>query len=130
VLLVAEVSPRFRAVFSFGPVHAVAVYPVEYFPFDRSDRREMELREPIRWLHGIACPVFAFEGVGGNLESLQRLAAASTNPRAHFYAVQGADHFTILDPVTRLIAQKILDDAGPTSNLSFSESELNRLRGR
>ncbi len=62
VLLVAECSDRFRAVFSFGPVDNVAGYPPQYLPFDTTSSREIELRSPIRWLHGIKSPVFVFEG--------------------------------------------------------------------
>src|SRR2546425_998049 len=42
VLLVAECSERFRAVFSFGPADDVAGYGPEYLPFDTSNRREIE----------------------------------------------------------------------------------------
>src|SRR5512133_1706977 len=69
VLLVAECSDRFRAVFSFGPVEDVSGYGPEYKPFDSSSRRELQLRAPIRWLHCIKSPVFVFEGASqpGNL---------------------------------------------------------------
>lgn len=41
-----------------------------------------------------------------------------------FYAVSGADHFSTLAPLTRLIAQKILTDKGETTNIDFTEREL------
>src|SRR5213078_4101010 len=44
VLLAAECSDRFRAVFSFGPVDDVAGYEPQYLPFDTSNPREVELR--------------------------------------------------------------------------------------
>jgi hypothetical protein len=40
--------------------------------------------------------------------------------------VKGVDHFSILAPVNRLIAQKILKDDGTTTNLAFTEDEVNR----
>ena len=46
VLLVAECSDRFRAVFSFGPVDNVAGYPPQYLPFDTASSREIELPQP------------------------------------------------------------------------------------
>lgn len=49
-MLVAESSDQFRATFSFGPVEDPRGYPTEYFAYDRSDEKEMELRSPIRWL--------------------------------------------------------------------------------
>jgi acetyl esterase/lipase len=131
VLLTAESSDRFRAVFPFGPVDDVSGYPAEFTPFNTSDRREVELRSPGRWLHSVQSPTFVFEGTRqGNLSSLQKMARVSTNAKAHFYPVQGATHFSILAPTTRLIAGKILQDDGPETNLTFSEAELNQPFGR
>ena len=69
-----------------------------------------------------------FEGTArpGNVDSLRAMARASTNPKAHFLPVQGADHFSLLAPLTRLIAAKILRDDGPTCNLTFTEEEVNK----
>jgi hypothetical protein len=79
-------------------------------------------------MHSVRSPVFIFEGTeGGNLDSLQVLARASDNPLVRAYPVRGADHFSVLAPVTRLIADRILRDEGPTTNLAFTEDELNKL---
>ncbi len=131
VLLTAECSDRFRAVFSFGPVDSVDGYPPEYLPFDTSNRREIELRSPGRWLGSIKSPTFVFEGtVQGNLSSLQAMARSSNNPQVQFFPVKGATHFSILAPTTRLIAEKVLRDDGPKCNLSFTEEELARPFGK
>ncbi len=128
VLLTAECSSRFRAVFAFGPVADVRGYGTENLPFDISDKKEVILRAPLLWLHGIQDPTFVFEGTEqGNLRSLQIMANASQNPTIHFYPVQGATHFTILAPATKIIAEKILHDTGPTCNITFSENQLNHL---
>lgn len=111
----------------------VAGYPPEYLPFDTKNPRELELRSPVRWLHSVRCPLFVFEGTQqGNIVSLRALAMTSHNPLIHCYSVTGATHFSILAPVTRLIADKILRDDGPATNLTFTEQELNGLfrRGR
>jgi dipeptidyl aminopeptidase/acylaminoacyl peptidase len=126
VLLAAECTDRFRAVFSFGPVDDVAGYPPEYLPFDTSDPREVELRSPGRWLHSIRVPTFVFEGtVESNLGALQSLARASSNPKAHFLPVRGANHFSLLAPTTRLLAAKVLADTGPTCDVAINEEEVN-----
>ena len=127
VLLAAEMSDRFRAVFAFGPIDDVRGYGPDNAPFDLSDARECEVRSPVRWIATAKSPVFAFEGAaGGNIPSLQSLSrAASGNPKAHFYSVAGASHFSILAPVTRVVAQKIVADDGPTMNIAFTEAELN-----
>ena len=127
VLLVAECSDRFRAVFSFGPADDVRGYPPEFIPFDTTNPREVQLRSPGRWLASIKSPTFVFEGTDqGNLDSLQAMARSSTNPKAHFFAVRGASHFSILAPTNRLIADKVLHNDGPTCNLAFTEEELSR----
>src|SRR5262245_65351301 len=78
VLLVAECSDRFRAVFSFGPIDTVARYGPEYLPFDTCNPREIELRSPGRWLAMIKSPTFVFEGtLQGNIRSLKVMARSS-----------------------------------------------------
>jgi dipeptidyl aminopeptidase/acylaminoacyl peptidase len=127
VLLVAECSDRFRAVFSFGPADSVAGYGPEYLPFDTSNPREIEIRSPGQWLATIKSPTFVFEGtVEGNLLSLQAMARSTTNPKVHFLAARGATHFSILAPTTRLIAGKILRDDGAACNLAFTEEEVSK----
>jgi dipeptidyl aminopeptidase/acylaminoacyl peptidase len=131
VLLVAECSDRFRAVFSFGPVHNVGGYPPEYLPFDTSNPREVELRSPGPWLGSIKSPTFVFEGtVKGNINALQALARASTNPNTYFIKVRGANHFSVLAPTNRLLAGKILLDTGAACNLTCTEDEVSKLFGR
>ena len=73
-----------------------------------------------------------FEGTKqpGNLPSLKAMARASANPMVHFLRVSGADHFSILAPTTRLIAESVLRDDGPVTNLAFTEQELNLLFAR
>ncbi len=129
VMLVAAASPRFRAVFSFGSVDDVAGYGSEYLPFDASDPQEVELRSPGRWVNAVQSPTFVFEGVQprSNIGSLRKLEQVSQNPLVHFAAVRGASHFSILQPVTRLVAGKIVADTGAELNVSFSEEELGRL---
>jgi alpha/beta superfamily hydrolase len=124
-LLVAEMAPPIRAVFAFGPVDDIRVYGQEKLAFDILNYREAKLRSPLFWLHGIRCPTFVFEGTGrGNIGSVKALARSSKNPRIHFYAVPDADHFSVLQPVSKLIAKKIAADSADSSNIAFSESEL------
>jgi alpha/beta superfamily hydrolase len=134
VLLTAECSDRFRAAFSFGPVENIAGYGADFAPFNPLDHRndkEFELRAPIRWLHCVHSPVFVFEGAReGNVDSLRAMSRASKNPDIHFVEAKRADHFSILAPVTKLVATKVLSDNGPTCNLAFTEDEVNSAFGR
>jgi acetyl esterase/lipase len=130
VLLVAECSDRFRAVFSFGPAADVSRYPPMYLYFDTSNEREIELRSPIYWLKEIKSPTFVLEGEQGNIDALQAMSRSSNNPNAHFLAIRGASHFNILAPTNRLIAQKILRDDGPTCTLTIREEEVRKSFGK
>jgi dipeptidyl aminopeptidase/acylaminoacyl peptidase len=127
VMLVAASSDRFRAVFSFGPVDDVSGYPPDYLPFDTSNRREIELRSPGRWLHSIKSPTFVLEGATSrNITCLETMSRACNNSMVHFHTIKGADHFSTLAPTTSLIAGKILRDDGATTNITLTEDELKK----
>lgn len=130
VLLVSELTDRFRAVFSFGPVDDVSGYPGDYLPFNAGDSKEVLVRSPIHWLHTIKSPTFVLEGDDGNISCLNAMQRHSQNAQVHFITARGTDHFGILAPANQLLAQKVLADTGPTSNMSVTEDEVNRLFGR
>ena len=94
--------------------------------FDFSDPKEADLRSPIRRLEAIHTPVFVFEGTvkPANTVPMRRMTQASRNPLIHFLPVEGATHFTILSPVTHLIAEKILQDREGDVNIAFTAHEL------
>jgi dienelactone hydrolase len=129
VLLTAEVSDRFRAVFAFGPVGRIESYGGSIFPvnFRTVPPLEAALRSPAPWLAGIRGKVFVIEGENapGNLDELQAMRRASTNPNISFLAVKGASHFSVLAPANEVIARKILGDTGPNA-MSLTEAELAR----
>lgn len=127
-LLVAEYTGGFRAVFSFGPVDDVSRYGADsgFLPFDISNPHEVELRSPGNWLSSIQSPVWVFEGTEGNISALRTMAGSSSNPRAHFIEIKGVSHFATLAPANELIAQKLLEDTGEPSTLSFTEDEVNQ----
>lgn len=130
-LLAAEYTDRFRAVFSFGPVEDPLRYGTEQLPFDTTNPREVELRAPIRWLTKIGRPTFVFEGERrSNIKSLRALSHAPHSPQVSFHTVKGADHFSTLAPLTRLIAEKIKSDEGPEVSIRFTDQELAAALGR
>ncbi|MGC4014748.1 MAG: prolyl oligopeptidase family serine peptidase [Luteolibacter sp.] len=125
-LLVAASSDRFRAVFSFGPVDEAVGYGQEVLPFDISDSKEADFRAPVKWLDSIHNPTFVFEGAekSSNIGSLRVLAKACHNPIITFEPVSGVNHFSILAPVTHLLAKKILEDSGPAPSIKIDAKEL------
>jgi hypothetical protein len=105
---------------------------VQVNPFDTSNRREIELRSPGRWLRSIKSPTFVLEGTNqpGNIGSLEAMLRASKNAMVRFLRVHGADHFSILAPTNALVARKILGDDGATTNIAFTDAELNEAFAR
>ena len=129
-LLVAEMTSGFRGVFAFGPVDSVSGYESEYLPFNSSNPKELELRSPGHWLSSIRSPTWVIEGTGGNIDSLRTMKAANQNPLVHFVEVRGANHFSVLGPVNELIAGKIHEGIGPTSNVTLTSEEASKLFAR
>lgn len=127
-LLVSECTDRFRAVFSFGPVENAASYGERFNTYDINDRAERRVRAPVLWLHCIASPTFIMEGSSAqgtsNIDALRFMEKYNTNRQAHFLAVPGADHFTILAPTNRFLAAQIVRDTGATCRISFTASDL------
>lgn len=123
VLLAAELSGRFRGVFSFGPVYDIRVYG-DLLETPIADEMQARVRSPGYWLSSIRSPVFVFEGERGNVEDLEALAKDNRNSQVKLWTVNGASHFSILAPVTALVAKKIVEDGGAQTRIAFTQSEL------
>jgi hypothetical protein len=130
VLLATEVGPNVRAVFSFGPKTTVVDYGTDIVPFDlkyESASDEWRARSPIIFMKNIQTPTFVFEG----RSSPNALDAGTIGTKAlelkiplHSYVIPWGDHFTVLRPISELIAKKIKADTGPKTNISFSGQEI------
>lgn len=115
VLLTAECSSRFRAVFSFYPMIIMNDYGPggDTLTYSIFDIRETELRTPIKWLRSIRTPVYVFGGGEGYLFHLRRwkMQADETGERdLRFYLMPGKDHVAAVAPVCRLLAAAVLRD--------------------
>jgi dipeptidyl aminopeptidase/acylaminoacyl peptidase len=127
VLLTSQCTDRFRAVFSLGPVEDIRGYEGEYTPFSFSDDREIELRSPIYWLESVTSPTYVIEGTEqSNISSLRAMDQATDNPQLTFLGLPGFDHFSVLAPANKLIAQSILNDTGDEFRLDLDLSTLGR----
>jgi dipeptidyl aminopeptidase/acylaminoacyl peptidase len=124
VMLVAEMTDRFRAVFAFGPVGDVRGYGGQFVYHQPGIREESILRSPGYWLDSVRSPLFVIEGTGGNIDSLREMQGKATNPLVRFVTVTGVDHFAVLAPANEAIAAEILGDAGPTMGISLSDQKL------
>ena len=122
-LLVAESTSRFRAVFSLGPVARIGGYGRDNLTFDTTNIQEFRLRNPSGWLDGITSPTFVFEGENqrSNIDSLHELKTATHNSAVQFFPVKGNDHFSLIAPLSKQIAERILEDTGPTARFEFQK---------
>jgi acetyl esterase/lipase len=124
-LLVAESTQRPRAVFALGPVANVLTYG-DALPFDRSNADEGRLRSPMNFTASIRMPTFAIEGANptSNASSLPFLVRGAGSAPVKTFVVPGVNHFSVISPVSRLVATKILADTGASSNIALTDAEL------
>lgn len=123
-LLASEYTDKFRAVFAFGAVDKIEYHNNSQFTFDTDNKEEYKMRSPIYWLDSVKSPTFLIEGSDGNSANLKKIERTSNNENIHCYVMEGADHFSVLAPLTRVVAQKILADTGTEPNISITQEEL------
>lgn len=123
-LLASEYTDRFRAVFAFGAVDKIEYHNNSQFTFDTDNKEEYKMRSPIYWLDSVKSPTFLIEGSDGNSANLKKIERTSNNENIHCYVMEDADHFSVLAPLTRVVAQKILADTGTEPNISITQEEL------
>jgi dienelactone hydrolase len=123
-LLASEYTDKFRAVFCYGAVDEVKYHNNSQFTFDTDNKEEYKMRSPIYWLDSVKSPTFLIEGSDGNSANLKKIERTSKNENIHCYVMEDADHFSVLAPLTRVVAQKILADTGTEPNITITQEEL------
>ena len=108
-LLTATAGLPVQGVFAFGPVDEISGYdwPVKWSLVSADEKR---MRSPLYWMHAIKSPTWIIEGSRrpSNITSLDNLCAARKSEQVHCVSVQGADHFSVLQPITRKIASQLV----------------------
>lgn len=135
-LLTAEASTKLRAAFSLGgcpDVQRLVMHEDDHSetPFDYSDVKEGQLRSAINYVSSLQTPTWYFEGDSdaqrsfycGDALKMGRLAGESHAP-FHAFILDGGTHFTIIRPLTQLLAQKVVADTGPTCSITISGEEI------
>ena len=111
-LLVATTGLPVQGVFAFGPVANATRYTGAQMPvlWKQLDAEEKRLRTPKLWLHAVKSPTWIIEGAKspGNVSDLKELCNARKSDQVHCIEVQGQDHFSVLQPITRRIAAQIV----------------------
>lgn len=130
-LLAAELHDGFRAAFSLGGIPDLKVRlemgpTMVAPPFDLDDPQEYALRSPARFAGSLKSPTFYFEGekdYWDEFDTMQRDATAAGRQFKAF-PVPGGDHFSIIAPITRMVAKKIVEDTGPQTSIAISKAEV------
>jgi acetyl esterase/lipase len=130
-LLLAELAgpDKVRAVVSFGGVldaRSMRNGWEPMIPFGPSDEHEMTLRSPIDFIASLKTPTWYIEGELLAGPEMTRAAASARDAGAPLtvYAVRGGNHFDILRPLTRLLAERIAADTGPELRLDLGEQAV------
>ncbi|MFO1062261.1 MAG: prolyl oligopeptidase family serine peptidase [Pirellulales bacterium] len=123
VMLVAEATDRYQAVFAFGPVSSIDEYGGDFVYCDPKNKEELMLRSPLFWLPEVTRPLFVIEGSTGNWQSIKRMVRLNGNARIQFIRVAGHDHFSILAPATEKLASGIV-----RGKLDFTAADFQNLK--
>lgn len=123
-MLVGEYSDRYRAIFALGPVAAANQYGGDFIFCDPSNEQEIALRSPVAWLHCVKSPMYVFEGAdGGNWDAIQMMVDINTNANVQFFQVPGHDHFSVIAPLTEMLAAQVAQ-----GQLNISQASVQNLR--
>ncbi len=135
-LLTAEANAPLRAAFSFGGAPDLLRVDYGNTPFDRSIEKEVRLRSPIHFVRSLKVPTHYFEGNfspdgrpdEGYLPDARRMQSIADTAKAPLkvFTVQGATHFNIVGPVSKLLVNKLKSDTGDQFNVSITPEEVNQ----
>lgn len=99
----------FKEVISFGATQETMF--LQEVNLDKGDKqREVELRAPARWIQDIKVPTWIIEGksLSSNYRDLKPMC--NKNLMLHCAFIPNHDHFSVLYPINRYIAQQIMAD--------------------
>jgi dipeptidyl aminopeptidase/acylaminoacyl peptidase len=124
VLLTQAATTQFRAAFAFGPIATPVRNYMAAMGVQVRSQEDLDRRAPVRFLDAIAKLTLIIEGEDGNAKALAALRAATTNANLRFHLVPRATHFTVLGPVSEIIAKQIVKDTGPAAAIALNDTEL------
>lgn len=126
-LLAAPSSKKLRGVFAFGPVASPRSYIPTGTALDGAKDLEMSLRAPINFLLVIKAKTIIIEGgFGGNILEFPFFKENKGTSPISFVEVPRATHFSVLAPVSELLAKKVMAAAGKTYEIELYDDEATR----
>ena len=132
-LLGNEYSRGFRAAFSLGGIPDLELRLKGAMrvaiPFNTKNPEELKVRSPRTYMKSLQSPTFYFEGEEDywlEFDEMKKIAKENNIP-LYIYDIKGGDHFNIITPVTKLIAEKILNDTGEKANITFTKEDIAKI---
>ncbi len=123
-MIVGEYSDRYRAVFALGPAGHISLYGGDLVYCDTENSQEMRLRSPIYWLKSVKTPMYVFEGAEEeSVDSLGFMKLINSNDNIKFFKVPGHNHFSVIAPLTELLAAQIM-----SGEIDITSESLQELR--
>ncbi len=132
-LLGNEYSKGFRAAFSLGGIPDLELRLKGSMrvaiPFNTKNPEELKIRSPRTYMKSLQSPTFYFEGEADywfEFDEMKKIAEDNNIP-LYIYSIKGGDHFNIITPVTKIIAEKILNDTGEKANITFTKEDIAKI---
>ncbi|RKG95033.1 peptidase [Corallococcus carmarthensis] len=124
-LMAAVLSPRLKGAYAFGPVGDVSGY-ARYVPLlAQATGTELWLRNPVNYVEHLRVPTQVIEGSDqGNMGAFESLRTAAKKAPLSFLAVPGATHFSVLAPVTELLAKRLMDAKADAPSVRLTDAEV------
>ena len=134
VLLAATTTDQFRAAFSLSGEPDVARLVGEGHleaPFDARRRQEGRLRSATAFVGAITRPTFLFAG-SDDFDDARQMGSRARQAGVPFtaYAIDDGDEWNIVDPLTRLLADKIVADTDLSVPFTLTEDEVDAATAR
>jgi len=123
-LLAAESTPRFRAVFAFGPVADPRQYGKSSCVPRGASPAETKPRAAIEFLSEIVTPTFVIDGANGNAGVFPLMQKRIGTAPVSFLAIPNADHFNALAPGCDVVAKAILADTGDKPAIHITANDI------
>ncbi|RKH12271.1 peptidase [Corallococcus praedator] len=123
-LIAAAHAPRLKGAYVFGPTHDVSEYGRTGTALDRATGPELWMRNPVSFVEALRVSTQVIEGSDhGNTDAIEPLRKAAKGAPLSFLLVPGATHFSVLAPVTELLARRLAAAPAEAPTVVLTDAE-------
>lgn len=134
-ILASMLNKDLRATFVFGGAPNIEDivsdgYGYGNTPFDYKNKKESYIRSSINFVSSINNPIFYFEGEDSYYVKDAKLMEEKAEENSILFKafiIKNQTHFSIVNPINKLISNKIMNDTLTQLNIEFSKEELDRI---